>query len=479
MTISLVGCNKDDSSGSITLEQSGIYVDDYGSTTFTTFETDNVGDVSVYLRPLGWTVSVSNSDNTVSVTAPQDITGVDLDGTVYLSADTPDGTTKYAYLSVGIVDFIEIDDISNGGLDDQQANSMIVTTPNRFYSFDPYRRGESSERQDFAIDDVRIEWRSANAPVTNVRLMEDDDYGLRIGFFVPYDEYDLDDDGDDEDVIEGNAVISILDEKEVVLWSWHIWVSDDDVSEISVGGATFMDRNLGAYANDNTDEDTILESYGLYYQWGRKDPFARPQYYNASGSVDAYMYDKDGSIVQHGYDNSTVLTGSVLYSYRNPRSFINGTPSSNFDWLYGSMQNDSLWDDNGQKSIYDPSPKGWRVPSSAQLALLGEADGYDSSENIDDVMEYFGTTFGSDFFMAVGMRNYYDGKIHNLSGDGSYYRWSGCYWSRDSAPDGDSGEKMASALYFYLNSADMSVTTESAASHYRANGMQIRCVKIE
>jgi len=101
----------------------------------------------------------------------------------------------------------------------------------------------------------------------------------------------------------GNAVISIhqADVESPALWSWHIWVPQNDptqneityttenkipvsfhfvnptASKVPVLKTTFMDRNLGA-------ESAVLDSgyaNGLYYQWGRKDPipsFAQPHY---------------------------------------------------------------------------------------------------------------------------------------------------------------------------------------------------------
>lgn len=36
---------------------------------------------------------------------------------------------------------------------------------------------------------------------------------------------------------------------------------------------TMMDRNLGAAVDEASDANTASQAFGLYYQFGRKDPF--------------------------------------------------------------------------------------------------------------------------------------------------------------------------------------------------------------
>lgn len=73
----------------------------------------------------------------------------------------------------------------------------------------------------------------------------------------------------------GNAVIGLLDSRGDCIWSWHIWSVDYDIEssgQTYFSGKTFMDRNLGALTTDCTQPS----SRGMYYQWGRKDPFIYP-----------------------------------------------------------------------------------------------------------------------------------------------------------------------------------------------------------
>ena len=88
---------------------------------------------------------------------------------------------------------------------------------------------------------------------------------------------------------DGNAVIAGYNSSGVILWSWHIWVNNSSPAQVAnavkyttyswnsstinvgtrVPGFSFMACNLGATSISKGD----MNSFGLYYQWGRKDPF--------------------------------------------------------------------------------------------------------------------------------------------------------------------------------------------------------------
>lgn len=78
----------------------------------------------------------------------------------------------------------------------------------------------------------------------------------------------------------GNALIAVYDkadpnaEDAKVLWSWHLWCTDNpQIIEFTVPKTgnkyKMMDRNLGA----TTAEPAVGTTQGLQYQFGRKDPF--------------------------------------------------------------------------------------------------------------------------------------------------------------------------------------------------------------
>ncbi|NCB26952.1 MAG: hypothetical protein EOM62_16050, partial [Bacteroidia bacterium] len=68
---------------------------------------------------------------------------------------------------------------------------------------------------------------------------------------------------------KGNAVIALFSGDEII-WSWHIWLTDEPQTMPYENGLIFQDRNLGA----TSAEAGSTAAYGLYYQWGRKDPFS-------------------------------------------------------------------------------------------------------------------------------------------------------------------------------------------------------------
>ena len=173
----------------------------------------------------------------------------------------------------------------------------------------------------------------------------------------------------------GNAVIGLFDASGKCIWSWHIWAIDYDPAENSMtysSGATFMDRNLGAMS------ESLIER-GLYYQWGRKDPFIYPA--NATSAttpkttynLEGYPFEVRGNI---GSDYATLLPGYTIdWATAHPttvmvRPFKNTgcidswllVPNPN---LWGNATSGSIVSTKSKKSIYDPCPPGWKVPDRA------------------------------------------------------------------------------------------------------------------
>jgi len=72
---------------------------------------------------------------------------------------------------------------------------------------------------------------------------------------------------------EGNAVVSLADAENHIVWSWHIW-STDEPQFIEINGQLWMDRNMGA--TDTTAGS--LDVYGLWYNPGNPFPFPGPKY---------------------------------------------------------------------------------------------------------------------------------------------------------------------------------------------------------
>jgi uncharacterized protein (TIGR02145 family) len=287
---------------------------------------------------------------------------------------------------------------------------------------------------------------------------------------------------------EGNAVVCIK-RGTTILWSWHIWVTSytpNTTNQTYANGITFMDRNLGATTNVLPDVSqwtaagqvkTDVGSFGLLYQWGRKDPFpgsasittnatftaatgagTNPTIYNGAGS--AY------SVATAPTCTGATATGLVS-SIANPFTFYTGS-----DWYSSSgTQNNALWG-NYYKTVYDPCPVGWRVPGKDSWVGLDTKKAGTSTSNLWDDFSSF-PWYGSDHtkfigrtisgaaasYPAAGNRNGSDG---SFSGVGTY----GSCWS--SAVNGTGGYGM----YFYSGAVNPAYSYV-----YRAAGFSVRCVK--
>jgi hypothetical protein len=162
---------------------------------------------------------------------------------------------------------------------------------------------------------------------------------------------------------QGNAVVA-LKMGGKIYWSWHIWVSNYSGQTWTNNGYTLMDRNLGATENQLTHA-----SRGLYYQYGRKDPFpgdvtgapgfkAISEFKGIIGSGDA-----TGHYVTNRYQVVGGTRVGILEAIRNPTTFYWMANGQRF-WL--PMICYTLWNaENDKKSVYDPCPDGYRVPLMA------------------------------------------------------------------------------------------------------------------
>lgn len=152
---------------------------------------------------------------------------------------------------------------------------------------------------------------------------------------------------------EGNAVIAAKDANGNILWSWHIWSVEDAIKEhkYANNAGVLMDRNLGATSATPGD----ARAFGLLYQWGRKDPFL------SSSSIDKAQMAKS-TITWPNLVESNHTSGTIKYAIEHPTTIICYTELNGIsDWVH-SEKHENRWADY-TKTIYDPCPKGWRIPS--------------------------------------------------------------------------------------------------------------------
>ena len=255
---------------------------------------------------------------------------------------------------------------------------------------------------------------------------------------------------------EGNAVIAAKDASGEILWSWHIWFTDQPQGQEYYNNAgTMMDRNLGAISATPGDVGAL----GLLYQWGRKDPVL-------SASTISSNIQAESTITWPSAVSSDSSNGTIAYAIANPTTFIAYNDSNN-DWYYtGSSSTDNTrWTASDKaKSIYDPCPSGWRVPDGGSTGVWVKAIGSSSYfryayDSIDEGMNFSGK-FGSDqpiWYPASGSRHGFDGSLVSVGRDG--YFWS------------------ASPSYAYYLSFSYDGFVDPLYSNNRAHGLSVRCLQ--
>lgn len=244
--------------------------------------------------------------------------------------------------------------------------------------------------------------------------------------------------------VKGNALVGICDASGNVIWSFHIWVSDvnEQTYKNENGSFVMLDRNIGATSVTPKDQN----AYGVFYQWGRKDPFPRPLDIVRSSSTSVVNKELTGNTV------STSETGNVAYAIGHPdtRILIAG------DWLYGT-HNNSLWG-NGNliKTVYDPSPEGYCVAPSSCFSQLKFTTKALCDSNYGHLFVIDGTN--TSYYPTCG---YLDRSANKIC----YQEYRGYLWTSNGGENG--------AYYFYYNNSNVSISGMD-----RAIASCVRCVKM-
>jgi len=216
----------------------------------------------------------------------------------------------------------------------------------------------------------------------------------------------------------GNAVIGLFvdtnnngvwdsDGSEKIIWSWHIWCVDYDPSvagnyevyyQSPLIGTKVMNRNLGAYLNVPSDllEENIIASFGLKYQFGRKDPFPTTGVLQGSGTLGAINLHNRGLTYPDNVwkETSQPADVSLDYATNHPTTFIFSYELDEI-WLAGD-NSCSLWGVQSEgagmnrKTIYDPCPPGWRVPAEKVFAPLATDAGSSLIVGVDKMSSQYG-----------------------------------------------------------------------------------------
>lgn len=232
---------------------------------------------------------------------------------------------------------------------------------------------------------------------------------------------------------EGNAVVAAKDGASKILWSWHIWATaafDGDNIKVqkyetrprngisgyeNITKRTFnmMDRNLGATSAmpASKTEAEVIKTYGLLYQFGRKDPFPGPGEMKKTGDAELIpFYDANGQLVTKGNfskfliwsqtpsnkkQDKAAIIAQLAYVVENPSMFVMSTNdkatqyggdgnTASYNWLWAAHRHSLPWKASNKlwgsglitesgtsnafatkpvtKTIYDPCPYGYHMP---------------------------------------------------------------------------------------------------------------------
>lgn len=243
-----------------------------------------------------------------------------------------------------------------------------------------------------------------------------------------------------------------------IVWSWHLWFTDykPGVNQASTQngqvhtysgpafqegglyyGKVMMDRNLGATATGITGaisqpdtDDEALTYFGLYYQFGRKDPFATT-----------------GEIPVENSKNKTYASAAC-----EPSAFY-ACGETSWNITDGSLESPSdPWNSNSEKSAFDPCPAGWRIPNNGTTENKNVWTGI-TNTTWSDAGVKSGMIWCGSWLPGAGLRHQSDGTIYStvrgcyiwgsspsskICGCGSYINATNCYTVFDSKPIGRS-----------------------------------------
>ena len=273
------------------------------------------------------------------------------------------------------------------------------------------------------------------------------------------------------DICQGNAVIAVRDNENRTVWSWHIWVTDDELDPVTYTNYSgqiigMLPVNLGWVDSDTGSisyysgkavrfrlvqegsniqreftvtrrpETTASHAVGssTYYQWGRKDPFRaviHSKVANDASSTDlAYSIQHPDTLVTGTYYYSESIN-AVAAHYYNLWSALNkglGTAAGN----YGAAT---------IKTIYDPCPPGFRIPHGTAYTGL-TATGTNATV-ISDLRVSGSFSGGWNFVTGSGSETNFFNAVGCIGDDGAVVEScvKGYYWT--SVPKSGSGSTIA------------------------------------
>lgn len=206
---------------------------------------------------------------------------------------------------------------------------------------------------------------------------------------------------------QANAILAVRDKEGKIMWSWHIWVTERDLvkeahtlQDWTNHSTTYglLPCNLGwvdgkmVYYNSRklTYEFTqVTSGYkrtmlvnqagaefdykdvgSTYYQWGRKDPIVALRNWDTYKFKDCRLHETSDPKYKYDIRQEQVPISTTI---QNPNIYYTATRNNNSwntNWCTSVIS--TLWDNSSNttdvnkttsvKTIYDPSPRGYKVP---------------------------------------------------------------------------------------------------------------------
>ncbi len=337
----------------------------------------------------------------------------------------------YIYDLGNIDDLITMDGTPAVDLSLEQSANCYIVNGGGSYRFKAVEGNTKNTIPDIAYADVV--WETANKSSAPTKFSMASEVAYSDGYIY----FRLPD-----DVPDGNVLLSACDEYGHILWSWHIWILKDGITDQTwPSGATMMDRNLGALS---AAPGNYFAS-GMIYQWGRKDPFPG----SASISSNTQMGLAGTTMSTQGSNDET---GTIEYAVTHPTVYIY---KASGDWL--AAEDLTLWS-AALKTKYDPCPPGYHIPFESVFdGLKTDNVVYDES-NKGRKLSYDGQSI---WFPLCGYRYSGGGDLRNVGAN--YYLFF------------DQSSSSANKCSVAATSSSFAIGS-STSPH--ASGFSIRCQKI-
>lgn len=307
-----------------------------------------------------------------------------------------------------------------------------------------------------------INVQNSGNPATNASIVWTDQSGIVDGlsvtnagansfvnFHVPADK-----------IKNGNAVIAVKNASGTIMWSWHLWFDHDDVLAttpvVNHQGHTynFTKQTLGfayrkwdgstydkarvtrvvveqaisnggvkqrGYIDITQNPGNVKEISSALYQFGRKD------------AMPGVLTVSNGSFNPKGGDHMSIQNGiqhpEIFYTW-GP-SWYNNPPSGySYNNLWSMENTTTGFNDNAVvKTIYDPSPVGFKMPASNAFTgfttngqnggTMNVSGDWDNGWNFNNRISSPDATV---YFPVSGFRSIDDGSLYSVG-------YNGCYWS--------------------------------------------------